>query len=308
MTSMTWSWDGALTGVVPPLISPLTDGGDVDGGATVGLVEHVLGGGCTGLFVLGGCGEGAWLTTAQRDGVVRAAVKAAAGRVPVLAGVMLPGTGPAAEAARRARDEGADAVVVGSPYYFAVDADAHRRHVEAVIEAGGLPALLYNIPQCTHHTLAPETVRALARDARVLGIKDSAGDFLAFQRFLAVRRERASFRVLQGYEALLASSALQGGDGFVPGVSNVAPRLCVDLLHAARRGDAPNAAAAPGSRHRPRAPLRAGPLALGPQGRLRPPRPRQRPPRPAADHGEQQEPGRRSRPWSRPPPPRARRV
>ena len=84
MTSTTWSWDDALTGVVPPLISPLTDGGDVDGPATGALVEHVLGGGCTGLFVLGGCGEGAWLTTAQRDGVVRAAVKAAAGRVPVL--------------------------------------------------------------------------------------------------------------------------------------------------------------------------------------------------------------------------------
>ena len=242
MTSTRWSWDEALTGVVPPLISPLTDGGDVDGRAMGALVEHVLGGGCTGLFVLGGCGEGAWLTTAQRDGVVRAAAKAAGGRVPVLAGVMLPATGPAAEAARRARDEGADAVVVGSPYYFGVDGDAHRRHVEAVIEAAGLPALLYNIPQCTHHTLAADTVRGLARDTRVLGIKDSAGDFLAFQRFLAVKRERASFRVLQGYEALLASSVLQGGDGFVPGVSNVAPRLCVDLLHAARRGDAPNAA------------------------------------------------------------------
>jgi len=192
MTSTSWSWDGALTGVVPPLISPLTESGEVDGEATGALVEHVLGGGCTGLFVLGGCGEGAWLTTAQRDGVVRAAAKAAAGRVPVLAGVMLPATGPAAEAARSARDEGADAVVVGSPYYFGVDGEAHRRHVEAVIEAVGLPALLYNIPQCTHHTLAADTVRALARDARVLGIKDSAGDFLAFQGFLAVKRERPS--------------------------------------------------------------------------------------------------------------------
>ena len=139
MTSTSWSWDGALTGVVPPLISPLTESGDVDGEATGALAEHVLGGGCSGLFVLGGCGEGAWLTTAQRDGVVRAAATAAAGRVPVLAGVMLPATGPAAEAARSARDEGADAVVVGSPYYFGVDGEAHRRHVEAVIEAAAFP-------------------------------------------------------------------------------------------------------------------------------------------------------------------------
>ena len=58
MTSTTWSWDEALTGVVPPLISPLTDGGDVDGPATGAVVEHVLGGGCTGLFVLGGAVSG----------------------------------------------------------------------------------------------------------------------------------------------------------------------------------------------------------------------------------------------------------
>ena len=237
----TWTWNSALTGVVPPLISPLGDGGDADAGAMAALVEHVVTGGCTGLFVLGGCGEGAWLTTAQRDAVVRAAVKAAAGRVPVLAAVMLPATGPATEAARRARGEGADAVVVGSPYYFAVDGGGHRRHVEAVLEAAGLPGLLYNIPQCTHAILAADTVAVLARDARVMGMKDSAGDFAAFQRYLAVKRERPDFRVLQGQESLLAASVLHGGDGAVPGVANIAPRLCVDLVRAAHAKDAARA-------------------------------------------------------------------
>jgi len=237
----TWTWNHALTGVVPPLISPLGDGGDADAGAMAALVEHVVGGGCTGLFVLGGCGEGAWLTTAQRDGIVRAAVKAAAGRVPVLAAVMLPATGPATEAARRACGEGADALVVGSPYYFAVDGGGHRRHVEAVLEAAGLPGLLYNIPQCTHAILAADTVAALARDSRVLGMKDSAGDFLTFQRYLEVKRERSDFRVLQGQESLLASSVLHGGDGAVPGVANIAPRLCVDLVRAAHAGDSARA-------------------------------------------------------------------
>jgi 4-hydroxy-tetrahydrodipicolinate synthase len=70
MTSTTWSWDGALTGVVPPLISPLTDAGDVDGEATGALVEHVLGGGCSGLFVLGGCGEGAWRPASPRSSTI----------------------------------------------------------------------------------------------------------------------------------------------------------------------------------------------------------------------------------------------
>jgi 4-hydroxy-tetrahydrodipicolinate synthase len=192
-----WQWERALHGIVPPLISPLDDAGTPDAGALAALVEHVVGAGCTGLFMLGGCGEGAWLTSAQRGAVVRHAVRAAAGRVPVLAGVMLPATGPAVEAARQAIDEGADALVVGSPYYFGVEPAAQVRHVSQVLGATSGPVLLYNIPQCTHHVLPPGTVRELAHDPRVVGIKDSAGDFEAFQAFLAIKHERPAFRVLR---------------------------------------------------------------------------------------------------------------
>jgi 4-hydroxy-tetrahydrodipicolinate synthase len=233
-----WTWDGALGGVIPPAITPLDGARELDEPAVGALVEHVLAAGCRGLFVLGGCGEGAWLTIRQRGAVVRAFVRAAGGRAPVLAGVMLPATGPAVEAARQAADEGADAVVVGSPYYFPVDGAAQRRHVEAVVEAAGRPALLYNIPQCTHQLLAPATAGELAQDRRVLGLKDSAGDFAAFQGFLAVKAERPDFRVLQGNEHLAVASLLQGGDGLVPGLANPAPALLVALREAAARADA----------------------------------------------------------------------
>lgn len=233
-----WPWAQALSGIVPPLVSPLTASGAPDDDAMAALVEHVLAAGCSGLFLLGSCGEGAWLTATQRGAVIRAAARAAAGRVPVLAGVMLPATRAAGEAARQAADEGADALVVGSPYYFDVDAATQQRHVEAVLGATRLPALLYNIPQSTHQTLGPETVRTLAGDPRVLGIKDSAPDFRAFQQFLAVRRQQPTFRVLQGNEALAAASLLQGADGLVPGLANVAPALFVALREAAAKGDA----------------------------------------------------------------------
>jgi 4-hydroxy-tetrahydrodipicolinate synthase len=235
--SKAWTWDAALRGVTPPLISPLTVAGNPDEAATATLVEHVLAGGCSGLFVLGGCGEGAWLTRGQRGSLIRAAVRAAAGRAPVLVGVMLPATGPAAEAARQAADEGADAIVVGSPYYYSVDASTQQRHVEAVLDSVSLPALLYNIPQAVHHTLSPTTVRLLARDPRVLGIKDSAGDFEAFLQFLGIKERRPAFGVLQGYEHLSAASLLHGGDGLVPGLANVAPALFVTLHRAAARSD-----------------------------------------------------------------------
>jgi dihydrodipicolinate synthase/N-acetylneuraminate lyase len=233
-----WTWDGALTGIVPPVISPLDAAREVDEGGIAHLVEHVLQGGCSGLFVLGGCGAGAWLTPRQRGTVVRAFVRAAASRVPVLAGVMLPATATAAEAARQAAAEGADAVVVGSPYYFTVDAATQRRHIETVIEAAGRPALLYNIPQCTHQVLSPGTVSELARDSRVLGIKDSAADFVPLQAFIAVKATRPDFRVLQGNEHLAAATLRLGGDGLVPGLANVAPALMVELRTAAAGGDA----------------------------------------------------------------------
>lgn len=232
-----WSWADALGGVIPPLVSPLDEAGAPDAPALEALARRALDAGCTGLFVLGGCGEGAWLTPAQRGAVIRAAVRAAAGRAPVLAGVMLPGTGAAAEAARQAEAEGADAVVLGSPYYFQVDGAAQRRHAEALLAAARLPALLYNIPPATHHVLAPDTVAALAAEPRVLGLKDSGGNFRLFQRYLAVRRAHAAFRVLQGHESLAAASLLHGADGLVPGLANVAPALLVALRAAAARSD-----------------------------------------------------------------------
>lgn len=79
-----WRWEQVLHGLVPPLISPLDEAGVPDGAAMAALVDHVVGAGCTGLVVLGGCGEGAWLTASQRGAVIRHAARAAAGRVPVL--------------------------------------------------------------------------------------------------------------------------------------------------------------------------------------------------------------------------------
>jgi len=232
-----WAWDDALRGVIPPMISPLTTSRQVDAEAVDRVVDYILAGGCSGLFVLGGVGEGAWLSTAQRGGIVEATVRATAGRAPVLVGLMLPGTAPAREAALQAADAGADALVVGSPYYFAVDAASQQRHVEAILSATTLPVLLYNIPQCTHAPLAREAVEALSTEPRILGVKDSWGDLPYFQSLLTLKQRRPSFRVLQGHEHAAMASLLLGADGLIPGLGNVAPRVLVSLVQAARAGD-----------------------------------------------------------------------
>ncbi len=236
----TWTWDTALGGVIPPIITPLQPGGgEVDADALTKVVEHVLAADCSGLFALGGTGEGAWLTTRQRGATVRATVAASKNRVPVLVGLMLPATGPACDAARQAEDGGADALVVGSPYYLPVGPDDQRRHVEAILAAVNLPIMLYNIPSCTHHVLLPETVATLAAEPRILGIKDSAGDVDAFQRLLPIKRRRPDFRVLMGDGALMVAEPAPHADGLVPGPANITPHLYVALHRARLANDLP---------------------------------------------------------------------
>lgn len=237
MTATTWTWHDALRGVIPPMISPLTPSYDVDVDAVERVVNHILQGGCTGLFVLGGVGEGAWLNSEQRSAVIRSTVRASGGRAPVLAGVMLPATAPARDEALRAADEGANAVVVGSPYYFDVDAAAQQRHVEAILAATSLPVLLYNIPQCTHTPLATQAVVELSTEPRVLGVKDSWGNLPYFQELLTLKQRRPQFRVLQGNEHAAMASLLLGADGLIPGLANIVPGLLVDLVRTARAGD-----------------------------------------------------------------------
>ena len=196
---------------------------------------------------------------------------------------MLPGTGPAIEAASQAAGEGADALVVGSPYYFGVDAAAQERHIGQVLAAAPLPALLYNIPQCTHHVLPPATVRALARASRGCSAsRTRPGDFEAFRTLLAIKQERPQFRVLQGHESLAAASLLQGADGMVPGLANVVPALFVELQAAVDRGDGAGGARAPAAHRGAGRAVPAGALARRAQGRVRDARDRQRPPRAAA--------------------------
>jgi len=228
-----WTWEIALEGVIPPIITPLGSGGEIDLVALDKVIEHVLVGGCSGLFALGTTGEGAWLTAAQRRTVVCATVAASRGRVPVLAGILQPGAALAREAAQQAEADGADALVVGSPYYSSTEPDDQRRHVEAVLTAVDLPVMLYNIPSCTHHAILPDTAATLASEPRVIGIKDSAGDRDAFMNFLAIKRRHPHFHVLLGDGSLMVAEQPLPADGLVPGPANIVPHLYV-ALHKAR--------------------------------------------------------------------------
>jgi 4-hydroxy-tetrahydrodipicolinate synthase len=151
---------------------------------------------------------------------------------------MLAASAPAADAARQAEDGGADGLVAGSPYYGDADDASQERHIAYLLRATNLPIVLYNIPAATRNVTKPEVATRLATEARVLGIKDSSGDMAMFQAYLAIKRQRVSFRVLQGNEPCASASLLLGGDGLVPGMANFEPSLFVALRDAARLQDA----------------------------------------------------------------------
>ncbi|MFE9858031.1 dihydrodipicolinate synthase family protein [Streptomyces sp. NPDC005780] len=225
------------SGVIPPVVTPLTADGELDRPSLERVVEHLLDGGVTGLFALGSSGETAYLTPGQQDEVIKVIVSAAAGQVPVIVGAIETTTNRAIERARSAATLGADAVVVTAPFYTRTSDQEIDRHFRDVAAAVELPLLAYDVPVCVHSKLTPELLLPLAADGVLAGVKDSSGDDGSFRRLAIGARELPDFSVLTGHELVVDAMMLGGADGSVPGLGNVDPHGYVRLHHAAVTGD-----------------------------------------------------------------------
>ncbi|MEU1468134.1 dihydrodipicolinate synthase family protein [Streptomyces sp. NPDC005761] len=225
------------SGVIPPVVTPLTADGELDRPSLERVVGHLLDGGVSGLFALGSSGETAYLTPGQQDEVIEVITSAAAGQVPVLVGAIETTTNRAIERARRAAALGADAVVVTAPFYTRthdLEIDRHFRDIAAAVD---LPLLAYDVPVCVHSKLDPELLLPLAADGVLAGVKDSSGDDGSFRRLVLGAGELPDFSVLTGHELVVDAMMLGGADGSVPGLGNVDPHGYVRLHHAAVTGD-----------------------------------------------------------------------
>ena len=219
-------------GIICPVATPLTASGRLDEGVFRAHVEALVPD-LNGLFVLGSSGELTWLPDDVALRVVQVAVDQVAGRIPLSVGVGDTGLARTLIRADRLAIPGVDHVVVAAPFYYQVASDAAIvDHYAAIADRSAAPVILYNIPQNTHRPLTPGIVRELAAHPRIVGMKDSAGDWFAFQQFLAIRTE--AFRVTQGREQLAAISFWAGADGLISGMANLAPRLLGELATAIR--------------------------------------------------------------------------
>ncbi|ARQ69081.1 dihydrodipicolinate synthase family protein [Streptomyces marincola] len=229
------SMPARLTGVIPPVCTPMTPDGDVDTHSLLRLVDHLTGAGVSGLFLLGSTSEVAFLTDRGRRTVVETVTAHLDGSVPVLAGAIDMTTPRVLDHARTALAGGADAVVATVPFYTRTHPAEIERHFRLLRERTGAPVLAYDLPDAVQTKLDPDLVLALAADGVLAGIKDSSGDQAALREIITAGI--SGFSVLTGSELLVDTALLMGADGVVPGLGNVDPHGYVRLTRLCAAGD-----------------------------------------------------------------------
>ncbi|NIK56668.1 dihydrodipicolinate synthase family protein [Kribbella shirazensis] len=229
-----------LTGVVPPLVTPLTPEYDVDTASLARLIQHQLSGGVDGVFVLGTSGEGTFLTDEQRQVVLETTVAEVAGQVPVLAGVIDTSTNRVAAHVSAALKAGVDGLVATAPFYAATHpAEIERHFVRLKSFAGDTSLYAYDIPSRVGTKLPAALMTALGEQGVIAGVKDSSGQDASLRELVISRREKQleNFAIMTGSEVTVDSALAFGVDGVVPGLGNVDPAGYVRLFKAAVSGD-----------------------------------------------------------------------
>jgi 4-hydroxy-tetrahydrodipicolinate synthase len=228
-----------LEGLVVPLITPLNSDETLDESGLERMIDYVITGGVSGIFVLGSSGEFFSLDDRTKERLVRAARSYIGDRVSLLVGISEAATRRTIQQGKRLVQLGADGLVVTAPYYYPHPPAELVPHFLTIARAFDAPTILYNIPQMVKVSLDPETVQRLAEEPSIIGIKDSAGDMSVFEQYLKI----PNFSVTQGAETTAAQSVLMGAAGLVVGMANVAPRLCRAMFDAAKAGDGATAQA-----------------------------------------------------------------
>jgi 4-hydroxy-tetrahydrodipicolinate synthase len=231
-----------LEGTFTALVTPFRPDGSLDLDALSGLVEWQIESGVDGLVPCGSTGEAATLSHAEHKQVVRHVVDVARRRVPVVAGTGSNSTAEAIELTRAAREAGADAALLISPYYNRPTQEGIFQHFRAIAAETALPLIPYNIPGRTASRIEPATLARLSRVPGIVGVKEAGGDLtLTAQTILD---SASGFSVLSGDDALTLPMLAIGARGAISTVSNVAPSETSEITRAFRHGDLEKARAA----------------------------------------------------------------
>jgi 4-hydroxy-tetrahydrodipicolinate synthase len=224
-------FQGSMVAIVTPM-----KGGAVDLGALRQLVEWQVAEGTDGIVPCGTTGEGVTLTAQERADVIRTTVETVRGRVAVIAGAGSNSTREAIESVKAARELGADAALVVTPYYNKPTQEGLYQHYLAISEAARFPVVAYNVPSRTSGDILPETVARLAKAGAIVGIKEATAN-MDRQVQLVEKVGKDAISYLSGDDYTVLPYVACGGHGVISVVANIAPRAMKDLTDAARKGD-----------------------------------------------------------------------
>lgn len=226
-----------ITGIIPPLVTPLIDNDTLDYAGFKRLIEHVIEGGVHGIFVLGTTGEFASLGYRLREEVIKQTCSIVGDRLPVFVGITDSAFSESLNLAKKAADYGADAVVLAPPYYFASGQPELLEYLTRLMAQMPLPLLLYNMPVHTKVIFDPETVKRASDMPGIIGMKDSSSNLAYLKQIQFALKHRPEFSFLVGIEEFMSEFVLTGGHGGVTGGANMFPKLHVELYNASVKHD-----------------------------------------------------------------------
>jgi dihydrodipicolinate synthase/N-acetylneuraminate lyase len=222
-------------GVVVPVVTPATAGGDIDEKAAHRIIGHCAENNL-GVFVLGTTGEASSISATKRIQLVKVAIAQAQGRVPVFAGIGDNCPENSIAAGNEYLRLGADAVVAHVPSYYPLRPSEMKSYFELLAREIRGALMLYNIPQTTHLSVPLEVVESVSHHETIIGFKDSENAPGRMEETARRFGGRPDFSIFMGVALLSAKALKLGFDGLVPSSGNIVPALWRELYESARRG------------------------------------------------------------------------
>jgi len=222
-----------ITGSIVALVTPMNRDGGVDWPALDGLLDWHIDMGTSAIVPVGTTGESATVSVAEHCEIMQHVVSQVNGRVPVIAGTGANATWEAIELTQAAKDAGADACLLVTPYYNKPTQEGLFLHYKAIAEAVDLPQVLYNVPGRTACDMLPETVARLSEIEQVIAVKEATGDVDRTRQIL----DLCDITVYSGDDATACELMLTGAKGTISVTANVAPEKMAAMCNAAVAGD-----------------------------------------------------------------------
>lgn len=224
-------------GVVIPMVTPVTDDGNLDEPSVSRLIEYIISGGVMGIFILGTTGEAASISPAMKLRLVELTVERVAKRVQVFAGISDNCFSNSIEAARAYFKLGVDVVVAHLPICYELNAEEQEAYYETLSKNIDGPLMIYNIPSTTRMSIPLEVVERLSKLPNIIGLKDSQNDLNRLTQIINLPIDRSNFAFFTGTTALSVAALQLGWDGTVPSLGNLVPGLCNSIFKSMESGN-----------------------------------------------------------------------